>query len=610
MTLKRHTDFKRSTNSLEMATDRFCFLAIVRDESKVIERCLESVKNIATSYLICDTGSQDDTVDKIQAFMTNCGIPGDTIRREWLSYGENKSELCKVFRNHPYLGGAKYICWLDADEVFITDPKNPLSYPTKEDADKLYEYLESRPENVFKINTIYSTLIYSRWQFARNNQLYEWRLPYQEYFTGTISYLDHELPLPLWNFSRHEGNSSRDPQIMDKRIAMSERWMERNPDSSDLDRMTYYLADAYIGRDNARAIELFKKRLTMKGFYQERYVSMLKLAKLVDPLAEKMWYWHSAQELCPERLEAFYDKLNYFHLKDNHRQAAAVYFAAPEERTPPSGSLFVERYVYEYLFDLNASVSFFYIGEYQKAYEIGFTLFARKTCPPHQTKLVEDNLRFFREKYRPTTDSGLRDFTRTTPLPSTSSPLPCVIIIDNFYTNPVQVREKALGMEYLIKGNYPGVRTVATATEEDKLRFESIVGRKIVYWPTQPTQYNGSFQYTTKDQKSWIHRDQTDFSAVVYLTPDAPANGGTVLYRHRSTGMERTVAKSDEDAKLNNDGNDESLWEVVDRIGNKFNRVIIFQGSLSHKSDVYFGDDLQTGRLFQTFFFNVEGRKY
>jgi len=580
--------------------NRFCFLAIVRDESRVIERCLTSVKDIATSYLICDTGSKDDTISKIEVFMAGAGIPGEVITREWRSYGENKSELLKVFRAHPVVGDAKYICWLDADEVFITNPKVDTSYPTKEDADKLYGYLEKRTENVYRIKTIYGLLTYVRWQFARNNQLYEWKLPYQEYFAGTVSHVDHDLDLSLWNFSRHEGNSSNDPDITKKRIEMSERWMERNPDDPSMDRMIFYLAEAYTSIDPNKAVELYKRRLEMGGYYQEKYISMLKIAELVEP-QYKLMYWALAQDMVPERLEAYYDMFIYYYSRGNHRKAAAIFFAAPSSRVPPAG-LFIKHQIYDYLFDMNGSVSLYYTGEYKKAYEVCASLLARKTYPPTEAAQVEKNMSYFREKYIPlVAQNTLVDNVNA------SSPLPSFVVIDNFYDNPMEIRENALKMTYSVKGNYPGARTESTATDADRKRFETIIGRAITYWPTQ---YNGSFQYTTKDNKSWIHRDPTNFSVVVYLTPDPPVNGGTVLYRHRETKLERVVEKSAEDVRLNNDGNDESLWEVVDRVGNKFNRAIIFQGGLSHKSDFYFGDDISNGRLFQTFFFNVEGRKY
>jgi hypothetical protein len=47
-------------------------------------------------------------------------------------------------------------------------------------------------------------------------------------------------------------------------------------------------------------------------------------------------------------------------------------------------------------------------------------------------------------------------------------------------------------------------------------------------------------------------------------------------------------------------------WEMVDFIGNKYNRLVIYQGDLFHSSLDYFGTDINNGRLFQTFFFDTE----
>ena len=49
-----------------------------------------------------------------------------------------------------------------------------------------------------------------------------------------------------------------------------------------------------------------------------------------------------------------------------------------------------------------------------------------------------------------------------------------------------------------------------------------------------------------------------------------------------------------------------SGWELVDKVGNVFNRLVIYRGDYFHASLDYFGKDINDGRLFQTFFFNTE----
>jgi hypothetical protein len=50
---------------------------------------------------------------------------------------------------------------------------------------------------------------------------------------------------------------------------------------------------------------------------------------------------------------------------------------------------------------------------------------------------------------------------------------------------------------------------------------------------------------------------------------------------------------------------DRSRWEEVDRVANLYNRLVLFDAHLAHGASAYFGDRLESARLFQNFFFNV-----
>ena len=51
---------------------------------------------------------------------------------------------------------------------------------------------------------------------------------------------------------------------------------------------------------------------------------------------------------------------------------------------------------------------------------------------------------------------------------------------------------------------------------------------------------------------------------------------------------------------------DVTKWDLVDRIGNVYNRLIMYRADNYHVSLDYFGRDMYDGRLFQVFFFNTE----
>jgi hypothetical protein len=54
---------------------------------------------------------------------------------------------------------------------------------------------------------------------------------------------------------------------------------------------------------------------------------------------------------------------------------------------------------------------------------------------------------------------------------------------------------------------------------------------------------------------SWVHRDGTDWAAIVYLTPDAPPSAGTAFFKHRKYGIEKVGPETPEhvEKEMNND---------------------------------------------------------
>ena len=187
------------------------------------------------------------------------------------------------------------------------------------------------------------------------------------------------------------------------------------------------------------------------------------------------------------------------------------------------------------------------------------------------------------------------------------------LTIDDFYADPIQVREFALKQEFKVRGNYPGQRTESFLTDSIKQKLRDILypfAGEITNWGGE---YTGSFQYTTAADRSWIHADSTtDWAAVCYLTPDAPVTAGTGIFRHKETGWMNFDYKRQNDpeymkqAPPGDECQDYTKWEMVDRVGNVFNRLIMYRADNYHVSLDYFGKDINDGRLFQVFFFNTE----
>lgn len=190
-----------------------------------------------------------------------------------------------------------------------------------------------------------------------------------------------------------------------------------------------------------------------------------------------------------------------------------------------------------------------------------------------------------------------------------------LIVVDNFYNNAQGTRDYILTQEFSVKGNFPGQRTISYANEHLRDIIQTYVapfGGRITDFPMpekgDKAIYNGSFQYTTSRERSWIHADGwNNWAGVLYLTPDAPLSAGTAFYRFKNGEY------SEEDAAILNTedqtdkcSQDLTKWEQVDRVGNVFNRLILFNSKRFHMSMDYFGDTKENSRLFQVFFFTTE----
>ena len=182
-----------------------------------------------------------------------------------------------------------------------------------------------------------------------------------------------------------------------------------------------------------------------------------------------------------------------------------------------------------------------------------------------------------------------------------------LVVVDNFLNNAEATRAYATGLDFFVRGNYPGARTRSHADAGWVPLLEKYTGGERVTWfDTHPLSYNGSFQLAlAADGDSWVHADATDWAAVLFLGPrDAPAAAGVTLYRHRATGLLADDGSRDAKAALA-DGNNPGAWEPAAQVANVFNRLVLFRGRQFHKSSAYFGDSVETGRLFQVLFFNT-----
>lgn len=213
-----------------------------------------------------------------------------------------------------------------------------------------------------------------------------------------------------------------------------------------------------------------------------------------------------------------------------------------------------------------------------------------------------------------------------------------IIVIDDFYSDPDAVREWALKQEYYdpyeghsnwrttvyrkyedcpFKTNSSIVETLEAAIDEDidmdnwrapypitedenaKPRFlKTVAAQTACLW-------NCSIhvKFNSKQQLGeLVHNHVTDYwntvgydgwAGLLYLNPDAPVDGGLYLWKNRNPANVWDWMTPRED------------WINQDKFGNLYNRLILVRGNVPHSGAAGWSESINTGRMFQTFFFRT-----
>jgi hypothetical protein len=191
-----------------------------------------------------------------------------------------------------------------------------------------------------------------------------------------------------------------------------------------------------------------------------------------------------------------------------------------------------------------------------------------------------------------------------------------IIVIDDFYKNPDEIRNFAINnLEYKESGYHKGKRsTNKFILNRTKEIFENILGKQIYNW-NKDEYANGIFQFCTTNDPIVYHTDTQNYAGLIFLSPNAPVSTGTATYKSKVTGVRKfdKTNYSDELFKKTFSGYgdevnfyDNSSYELVDKIGNIYNRLVLFDSKCIHAATEYYGNNIDDSRFFQLFFFDIK----
>lgn len=346
---------------------------IVKNETPVIRRCLDSLKGLIDCWVIVDTGSTDGTQAMIREQMAD--IPGQVIERPWVDFEHNRSEALALAR-----GKADFVLIIDADEMLELDPG--FAWPELSADAYLFEMRSGG-------------IAYYKVQLVRDALDWSYKSVLHEYIYCEGPRIETRMQ-GLRTLRFPDGARARDPLTYRKDAVVLEGALLSEPDNS---RYMFYLAQSY--RDAGEpllAIDRYEKRAAMGGWIEEVWYSLYQIASLKKasgaPWAEVSEAYLRAFQAKPDRAEPLY-QIGFHHQGKREFALADLYFQrALAIPFPVDDQLFVEKAIYDSLLPLEAAVAAYYCGDHAAAIDINNRLLASPDTPPGLIDQVIRNRQF------------------------------------------------------------------------------------------------------------------------------------------------------------------------------------------------------------------------
>jgi glycosyltransferase involved in cell wall biosynthesis len=381
----------------------FILILMIKNEEKILRRCLESVENLVDHFCITDTGSTDNSVAIAEDFLRT--HKGKVFNNEWQNFGHNRSLSFSNARE--YLTSIEcdltrtYGLLLDADMVFMQG-----TLRDQELSAIGYKFIQANG-NLEYYNT---RLVRMDHPWTCVGVTHEYWNGHTEAISKSVCYIDDQ----------NDGGCKSDKFQRDERLLV--KGVEDEPTNV---RYVFYLAQTYKCLSKWKeAITMYKKRISMGGWIDEVWYSMYMIGLCYKSLnnIHKFEYWmQKAFDERPCRSEPVYELTKYFRETSKHHKAYYYYLIGSPVKFPENDVLFVDKTPYEGGFLYEKTILDYYIHT-DKSVGVSDCFNYLLNNSAHASNVVS-NLKFY-----------------ITPIRSTSVQLDIPLVFgDNFHPSAVSV---------------------------------------------------------------------------------------------------------------------------------------------------------------------------
>ena len=361
---------------------KIILLLMIKNESRIIRRSIQSALKIADAVCVSDTGSTDDTVQLLTDFYPSLSIPAKTYTYPWTNFGINRSksfehakEFCTELKWNPE---RTYVLAIDADMELVVEP----TFNKQTDlTDKGHSLIQKA-----------GSLHYANMRVMRLDQPWTCVGATHEYWSGPMG---STIPdSKLWINDKNDGGCKADKFTRDLQMLQDE--LKTLPQNQ---RTHFYLAQTLkcLGKHD-ESIEYYKKRIELGGWFEEVWFSHYMIAQQYlntnRPEEAELWVL-KAQKYNNYRAEALYLLVKHFRIVGQQWKAMHYYYEAKKIQKPKV-ALFQESEIYDHLLDYEYSVLQFYVNPADKKEGVRSCVkyLFRPECPP-LLENVFSNIEFY-----------------------------------------------------------------------------------------------------------------------------------------------------------------------------------------------------------------------
>lgn len=361
---------------------------IVKNESEIITRCLDSVRPLVDYVLIEDTGSTDGTQQIVEDWLRRENVAGALIEEPWRDFAYNRSHALEKLRE---IENVDYALIIDADDELRLEPEFDLVAFKTELSHDLYD-----------IEIRHGGASFFRPQLCSNRLAFCFKAVLHEYLEVPPAPFSRASAKGFYIGTGGGGARNQNPRKYQDDAATLQKALQTETDSFLVSRYTFYLAQSYRDcGEREKALTYYLKRAKLGYWVEEVFESLYSAAKLMEALDfpdDDVIAAHlRATKACATRAEALHAASRFCRLKERFEEG--FQYAKQGLEIPfPSAGLFIQRSVYAWELLDELVVNGYWAGHYREALEACLRLLEGLALPSEHRARVGSNARFCLEK--------------------------------------------------------------------------------------------------------------------------------------------------------------------------------------------------------------------